>query len=147
MGCNIGKTKVIPVGDFTMGGVCDEEQLVWDTSFTILGIKIDFHLFISTLTLLKISSKLSVSFSKRLSILIPRIVKEVSHTSCSSSQTPPIVKSPTGITFVLPILHWSPLVLAKSFRYLKQFFRFKSVRFMKIVVSSAKVSERASDFA
>merc|ERR1712074_236594 len=42
--CNIGKTKVIPVGDFTMGGVCDEEQLVWDTSFTILGIKIDNHL-------------------------------------------------------------------------------------------------------
>merc|ERR1712055_306706 len=26
--CNIGKTKVIPVGDFTMGGVCDEEQLI-----------------------------------------------------------------------------------------------------------------------
>merc|ERR1711888_401470 len=42
--CNIGKTKVIPVGHFTVGGVCDEEQLVWDTSFTILGISIDNRL-------------------------------------------------------------------------------------------------------
>ena len=42
--CNIGKTKVIPVGDFTVGGVCDDQQLVWDTSFTILGVKIDNHL-------------------------------------------------------------------------------------------------------
>ena len=42
--CNIGKTKVIPVGDFTEHGVCDEQHLVWDSSFTILGVKIDNRL-------------------------------------------------------------------------------------------------------
>ena len=42
--CNIGKTKVIPIGDFTVGGVCDDQQLTWDTSFTMLGVKIDNHL-------------------------------------------------------------------------------------------------------
>ena len=39
--CNIGKTKVIPIGDFTEQGVCDDQDLVWDSSFTILGVKVD----------------------------------------------------------------------------------------------------------
>ena len=42
--CNIGKTNVISIGDFKVGGVCDDQQLVWDTSFTILGVNIDNHL-------------------------------------------------------------------------------------------------------
>ena len=39
--CNIGKTKVIPIGDFTEKGVCDDQHLVWDNSFTILGVSVN----------------------------------------------------------------------------------------------------------
>ena len=42
--CNIGKTKVIPIGDFTEKGVCDDQHLVWDSSFTILGVSVDNRL-------------------------------------------------------------------------------------------------------
>merc|ERR1712208_271018 len=39
--CNVSKTKVIPVGNFEIGGLCDDLGLTWDDSFTILGIDID----------------------------------------------------------------------------------------------------------
>ena len=32
------------MGDFTERGVCDDQHLVWDTSFTILGVKVDNRL-------------------------------------------------------------------------------------------------------
>ena len=37
-------SNVIPVGDFTVGRVCDDQHLVWDTSFTIIGVKVDNRL-------------------------------------------------------------------------------------------------------
>jgi len=39
--CNVSKTKVIPVGNFKTGGLCDDLGLTWDDNFTILGIDID----------------------------------------------------------------------------------------------------------
>ena len=39
--CNVSKTKVIPVGNFETGGLCDDLGLTWDDNFTILGIDID----------------------------------------------------------------------------------------------------------
>ena len=34
--CNVSKTKVIPVGNFEIGGMCDDLGLTWDDNFTIL---------------------------------------------------------------------------------------------------------------
>merc|ERR1712208_65059 len=42
--CNVSKTKVIPVGNFEMGGMCGDLGLTWDDNFTILGIDIDNRL-------------------------------------------------------------------------------------------------------
>ena len=39
--CNVSKTKVIPVGNFETGGLCDDLGLTWDDKFTILGVDID----------------------------------------------------------------------------------------------------------
>ena len=39
--CNVSKTKVIPVGNFQMGGMCQDLGLEWADQFTILGIDID----------------------------------------------------------------------------------------------------------
>ena len=38
------ETKVIPIGDFIEQGVCNDQHLVWDSSFTILGVKVDNRL-------------------------------------------------------------------------------------------------------
>ena len=39
--CNVSKTKVIPVGNFEIGGLCNDLGLTWYDKFTILGIDID----------------------------------------------------------------------------------------------------------
>ena len=39
--CNIGKTKVIPVGVFEGENICQDLKLSWEQDFTILGIEID----------------------------------------------------------------------------------------------------------
>ena len=39
--CNIGKTKVIPVGVFEGENICLDLKLSWENNFTILGMEID----------------------------------------------------------------------------------------------------------
>merc|ERR1711984_23821 len=66
------------------------------------------------------------------------MVKLSSHVSPRSSHIPPISEFPTGITFVLETLHFSPEICQKSLRICMQFLRFFSVLSRKRVQSSAK---------
>ena len=42
--CNLDKTFVIPVGNFAKGNMCQDLNLKWMDSFTVLGITIDNRL-------------------------------------------------------------------------------------------------------
>ena len=42
--CNLDKTFVIPVGNFAKGTMCEDLNLKWVDSFTVLGITIDNRL-------------------------------------------------------------------------------------------------------
>ena len=62
--CNVSKTKVIPVGNFETGGLCDDLGLTWDDKFTILGIDIDNKLKCLNENFTRINKKVSGIISR-----------------------------------------------------------------------------------
>merc|ERR1712215_109433 len=60
--CNIGKTKIIPVGVFEGENICLDLKLSWENNFTILGMEIDNKLK-------SLSKKFEIVYNKTRSII------------------------------------------------------------------------------